>query len=276
MKTIKRTRMTRLRCPIFPSIALAFLAFFLWLWGPNALALLPWLCLASALVTARHIFFEAKFPSLFTWFAVAYIGLFLIYPIVAPLLGVEISTSNEVFADYCFLAVGGLHLFIIGYEVVSPPHARRRWDVRYKTISGRLFNIICLLFILNIFASLLVLADAGSFSTLSSRTRDEMKFSTGILSTAGIYLYMVGAILYPLLAVYLRQQRFRAVVWFPVIIGLEIFLFLMFRTRTFPVMHIVEPTHRLLFRSLLGCALSAASGPVGVPVQDLSDTSFRL
>jgi len=48
---------------------------------------------------------------------------------------------------------------------------------------------------------------------------------------------MVGAILYPLLAVYLRQQRFRAVVWFPVIIGLEIFLFLMFRTRTFPVMH---------------------------------------
>ena len=96
--------------------------------GPDALPLMPWLCLVSAVVTARHIFLEAKFPSLFTWFAVAYISLFLVYPIVAPLLSIEIPTSNEVFAHYCFLAVGGLHLFIIGYECTSPPHPKRGWD----------------------------------------------------------------------------------------------------------------------------------------------------
>ena len=176
---------------------------------------MTWLCLVSAVVTARHIFLEAKFPSLFTWFAVAYISLFLVYPIVAPLLSIEIPTSNEVFAHYCFLAVGGLHLFIIGYECTSPPHPKRGWDVRYRATSGWLFNIICLLFILNVFAALFVLADVGSFSTIALQTRDEMKFSICILSTVGTvgnYLFMIGVLLYPLLAIHIRRQRIRVVV----------------------------------------------------------------
>ena len=237
MTTLKQRRVTHLRYQIFPSIALAFFAFLLWLCGPNALPLSPWLCLLSVLVTAQHIFFEAKLPSLFTWFSVTYISLFLVYPIVAPLIGIKIPTTNDVFFKYCFLAVGSLHLFIIGYELASYPHAKRRWEARYRTTSDRLFNMICLLFILNILASVLVLADAGSFSVLESRTRNEMKYAIGILSIAGIYVYMMGIFMYPLLGVYLRYRKYRIVVWLPVVVGFEIFMFLMFRTRTFPVMH---------------------------------------
>lgn len=90
VKTIKPTRTTRLGGQIFPSIVMACSALVLWLDGTDAISLMPWLCLLSALITIRHILFEAKFPSLFTWFAVAYIGLFLVHPVVAPLLGIEI------------------------------------------------------------------------------------------------------------------------------------------------------------------------------------------
>ena len=239
MTTTKRTGITRFRCPLFPSVVLSFFAFLLWLRGPSELPLLPWLCLASAIVTARHIFFEAKFPSFFTWFTVSYIGLFLIYPITVLLIGMEIPTSNEVFTGYCFLAVGGLHLFIVGYELAWSLQGRRRWDVRYPMASDRLLMTIFLLLVLNIFALLLCVANAGSFSTLQSQTRVEMKLHVGLLSLIGFYLLSFGSLLYPLVAIYVRDKRSRALLWLPALVAMEVFIFLAWRVRTFVVIHAV-------------------------------------
>ena len=237
MMPIKLVRLNFRR--LFPSFVLAISALVIWLLGPDKLPILPWLCLLSALETARYIVFEAKFPSLFTWFATSYIGLFLVYPVMAPLLGVEISTSDKVFVSYCFLAVGGIHLFIIAYEQAANRFTERNWNVYYQTTSRRLFRIVCFLLILNIFAMLLVVADAGSFSSIGLRTRDEMKVSLGVLGQAGYYLFIIGSLLYPLLAAYVRSRRLLAILWLPVIVGIEIFLFLAFRARTPLMAHTV-------------------------------------
>lgn len=223
----------------FCSVSLIWLAAALWLFRSHELSLLSLLCFFSAVETARYAFFEAKFPGLFTWFAVAYIGLFLVYPTFAPLIGIEIPASAQVFSEYCFLAVAGIHLFILGYECGLGPAASRQWHRQYKTTHTRLLNAVILLFFVNLIAMAVVLADAGSISVLLRQTRDEMKYAAGSLNLVAIYLFAIGCLMYPLLGIYLRFRRFHIVFWLPVIVGIEVFLFLEFRVRTFPVAHFV-------------------------------------
>ncbi len=220
-----------------PSLFLVFASLVVWQFQPDALALAPYLYFLSIVVTTWHIFRVAKFPSLFTWVGLPYIGLFLLYPLVAPLLGLELNASDEDIARYCFLAIGGIHLLILGYESAAPPIARRQWNVRFKTSSNRLFTLLTLLLFLNIGAVLLVIVDAGTLSVIRSQSRVDMKESVGTLTTVAVLLFGFGTLLYPLAAVHMRQQRYRAMFWVPVIIFLELFLFLAFRVRTFPVIH---------------------------------------
>jgi len=234
-----RKKKIRFSLSMFPSLGMVFFAVVFWLCGTYMLPLMPWFCLISALVVARHIVFKAKFPSFFTWFAATYIGLFLVYPWAAPLFGIDMGVPAQVFINYCLLAVGGIHLFIIGYELASPSYGRRRRDACYRTTSNRLLTSILLLLALNLLAVFLLIVNAGSFSTLLSQTRLEMKLHVGILSTLAVYLLDVGSLLYPLIAVHVRHKPFRALAWLPIIGALEVFLFLAFRVRTFPVIHVV-------------------------------------
>ena len=212
-----------------PSLFLVFASLVVWQFQPDALVLAPYLYFLSIV----------KFPSLFTWVGLPYIGLFLLYPLAAPLLGLEMAASEEDIAKYCFLAIGGIHLLILGYESSAPPIARRRWNVRFKTSSNRLSSLLFLLLLLNIGAVLLVIVDAGTLSVIRSQSRVDMKESVGLLTTVAVLLFGFGTLLYPLAAVHMRRKRYRAMIWIPVIVCLELFLFLAFRVRTFPVIHAI-------------------------------------
>lgn len=225
------------RC--FPSLALAYLAFVLWIIGPRTLTLMPWLCLASILVVANHAFVKVKFPSFFAWFAISYTSLFLLYPTLSILIDIEIPISAEVFFDYCFLAVGGIHLLIIAYECGTKGDKQQRWHVHYQTTSRRLFTVIVVFLLLNALAIMLMVGDSGSLSALSAQTRVETRMHSGAPRMVGIYLLGLGSLLYPLVAIHIRHKRFRALLWIPYIIGVEVILFLLCRVRTFPVIHAV-------------------------------------
>lgn len=224
---------------ILTDIVIVALAFILWLLGPRALPLLPWLCLLSVIEISRHAFLDAKCPGFYTWFTVAYIGLFLVYPVVAPVLGLEIPTSDKVFSDYCFLAVAGIHLFSMGYDSGTRRSITRHWNVRYRVSSVRLFHALALLLVLNLFGVALVLLDAGSLSLLRSQSRVAFKFGAGLTTLAASYLFVIGSPLYPLLGVRLRRSKALIPLWLPFLVFMEVFLFLAYRVRTFPVAHLV-------------------------------------
>lgn len=232
-------RKYRIRLTLLPSILLFVAALFFWSQGTGSIDALRALCFLTALVAIRHLFLIARFPAFFSWFTAPYIGLFLVYPVVAPLTGVEIPATDAVLLDYLFLATGGLNLFIVGYEVASPRRAARQWNTTYPTTTGRLSTAVTILLALNLVAVLLLLANAGSLSTLQSQTRLDMKNNVGLLSMIGVYLLGLGALLYPLVAVQIRRKPSRCIFWAPLLIGLEVFLFLALRVRTFPVIHVV-------------------------------------
>lgn len=213
-------------------------AVFLWLGGTASVPYLPWLCLASLLVTGRHLVVEAKLPSFFTWFATTYMALFLVYPVVASLFAIELNTTDSIFLSYCMLVVIGIHLFILAYDIAGGRPAKQHPEsYGVSTSSTRLLNALLILLAVNIVAALLVIADYGSLSQVRFQSRGDMKLNTGTLSVLGTHLFSLGAFLYPLVAVHIRKHPPRALFWIPLLIALEIFVFLAFRTRSYPMMH---------------------------------------
>ncbi len=235
----RKKKRIRLGLTRLPYLLVTLVALYLWDQGTVAIGPLRFLCGITALLALRHIFLVARFPGFFTWFTAPYIGLFLVYPIIAPMTGVDIPATDEVFLDYLFLAVSGLNLFILGYELTTSRRHSRRWNDSYTTTSGRLANTINILLALNLFAVVILIMNAGSFGAILSQTRLDLKVNAGLLSMAGIYLLGLGALLYPLLAVQIRRRPSRGIFWIPIIVAVEVFLFLALRVRTFPVIHVV-------------------------------------
>jgi hypothetical protein len=230
---------TKTTAMFYPSILLVGLSYGIWITAPQSTPYAPWLCLASILTTANHALRHAALPSFFTWFTIAYINLFLIFPFLAPLIKAEIPTSSAIFSDYTFLAVTGLHLFTIGYEFARVRRPRRSHTGNQRLMPNRIPQALWLLLGFNLLGMTLVIAGTGSIHAVASQTRDDMKLSIGLLGNCGIYCFLCGSLLYPLLAAHLRVHRSQMVIWIPLLLVIEVFLFIAFRTRTHPVIHCV-------------------------------------
>lgn len=228
------------RLPFLLPIALIVVSIALWQLAPLDVAWTPWSCLMAMLVFGYYALAVARFPGFFSWFALSYSSLFLLWPVVTGVFHASLPADAETYVNYCSLAVIGSQLFILGYELASDSGPQRRhWFRVYHVSHTRLATAVYLLFLANAFALALRVVEAGSFSALATSTRVDSKLSAGPLAQLATYCFAVGTVLYPLLPVYLKQNRMRVFGWLPLIAVVEIATFLALRTRTLIIVHSV-------------------------------------
>lgn len=229
-----------IKLPFFPSLFLAVVMFIAWYAGYEIVDLMPWLYLASLCICGRHALVEARFPGLFTWFIISFAGLFMLYPVLAPFVGLQILADETTFMNYSFLTICGVHLFIVAYQFSLIVGRRsKKWTASYRMSQNRLLFAIMAFFFINLFALLLLVIDAGSISSLMSATRVARKELSGTVLLISTYAMGAGSFFYPLVAVYLKRHRVLLPLFVAVMIVIEILCFLAFRTRTFFVLHTI-------------------------------------
>ena len=191
---------------------------------------------------ARHV----PFPSLFHWFVLCYVTLFYFYPVILPALDISFKAADHVVAGYCFMTVGGIHLFILFYELtrstkgLKDPTPEEAFVIRLSRLRIAVLGLLGA----SVAGALLIILDVGSLSVgtlmdMANTSRADRKLESGALSLLGSYLVIFGGLGFVLIPVYAREKFIQAVLITCVFILVDAFLMLAFRVRTPIVLHLI-------------------------------------
>ena len=192
--------------------------------------------------TARYV----PFPSFFHWFALCYVALFYFYPILLPALDISFKAPDYVVAGYALMTVGGIHLFVIAYELFRKKRGFRDPDQSdvFKINQSHLRLVVFGLVGVNVLGALLMIVDAGSFSAstimnMIQTSRADRKIESSALSLLGSYLIIFGGLVFVLLPIYAKKEKMQVLIIASVLIVVDLFLMIAFRARTPIVLHLI-------------------------------------
>jgi|GEM_PF-4940797 len=191
---------------------------------------------------ARHV----PFPSLFHWFMLAYVALFYFYPVLLPALDISFKASDRVVAGYCFMAAGGVHLFVITYELMrktkslKDPSQQDAFRINETKLRLAVFGLVGV----NVMGALLMIVDAGSISMstvmdIMTTSRADRKIESGALSLLGAYCLIAGGLAFVLLPVYARKSLSQTLMLAALLLVLDAFIMIAFRARTHLILHLI-------------------------------------
>lgn len=191
---------------------------------------------------ARHV----PFPSLFHWFLLAYVALFYFYPVLLPAFDISFKAPDRVVAGYCFMAAGGIHLFIITYELMRKSKGLKDPSMAdaFHVSESRLQTAVFVLVSINIMGALLMIVDAGSISMstvmdIMTTSRADRKIESGAISLLGAYCLIAGGLAFVLLPVYARKNLTQTLILAAVLLVLDAFIMIAFRARTHLILHLI-------------------------------------
>ena len=247
-----------LRKKILPNFFLQILvllaASYIWVQGIDLPAAIQWLFTASGVAifwyAARHV----PFPSLFHWFVLSYVALFYFYPILLPIFDIPFGFDAEVVAGYAFLTVGGIHLFIVSYEMgrrknqFKDPAVSDHYKVHHKRFQRMLWALV----LMNLLGVILIMLDAGSLSygtiqEMMNSRRDERRLASSGLSLLGSYAIFFGSLGYALLPIYVGKHKWGGILAIGVLILVDVFLIIAYRVRTPVVLHLIAVSVGILY-----------------------------
>ena len=231
---------------LFLQVFLSITATYLWLQQIVDPTITTYLYLGSIVCLGWYAMRHVPFPSLFHWFILCYIALFYFYPVLLAVLGIPFKAANHVIAGYTFLTIGGIHIYIIFYELnrktkyLKDPLAS---DV-FLVSEERLKRAVWFLASFCVVGAMLMVIDAGSLSLgtildMFNSTRAERRLESGPLSLLGAYLIVFGSLVYALLPVYARVNLFLVLCISVVLVCIDVFLVVAYRVRTPVVMHLM-------------------------------------
>lgn len=240
--------MFRLRAEVLPNLLLqiliAIIATDAWVSNSADPGRVQLLFFASLLTCGWYAVRHVPFPSFFHWFVLSYIALFYVYPIVTPLLGMDLGAAREIVGGYVFLSIVGLHLFIVAYEATRKGRSfvsleQPRLAVKLPTLSRTMW----LLVFVNALGVLLIIVDAGGLSVNSVMGmleigRVERKLQSGPLSLLGNYLILAGAPAYAIGPLYLQRRKRWIIPFIALWLVSDAIVFVAFRARTALIMHL--------------------------------------
>ena len=199
---------------------------------------------------ARHV----PFPSLFHWFLLSYVALFYFYPILLPALDISFKASDRVVAGYCFMAGGGIHLFVLTYELMRKTKGLKDPTEKdaFHVVESRLRVVVLALVAINVTGALLMIVDAGSISVgtivdIMTTSRADRKIESGALSLLGTYCLIAGGLAFVLLPVYAQKSRSQTLMLALLLIVLDAFIMIAFRARTHLILHLIAVSVGIMY-----------------------------
>ena len=194
------------------------------------------------------------FPAYSTGFCLSYVALFYFYPILLPALDISFKASDRVVAGYCFMAAGGIHLFVITYELMRKPKSLKDPTEKdaFRVEESRLRLVVLGLVTVNVIGALLMIVDAGSISLgtivdIMTTSRADRKIESGALSLLGTYCLIAGGLAFVLLPVYARKSRTQTILLALLLIVIDVFIMVAFRARTHLILHLIAVSVGVLY-----------------------------
>ena len=239
---------------MYVQVVLLFTSIYVCIQGIARPDVVQWIFIGSAVsmfwYAARHV----PFPSLFHWFCVCYVALFYFYPILLPGLGISFRAADAVVSGYVMLTVGGVHLFIISYELFRESSRFRdpTPEEAIKVRQNALMHIVWLLVGVNLLGVALITIDAGSLSLstiieMTQTSRGDRKLESGPLSLLGTYLVILGGLVYVLLPVYAKKRGGSILPIVVLLFAIDVFLVIAYRARTPVVLHLIAVSVGFLY-----------------------------
>ena len=247
-----------LRKKLLPNLALHVLLFFCSLYmlvqniaDPGTVQLL---FVGSAVCMGWYAARHVPFPSLFHWFILCYVALFYFYPILLPSLNISFKAADHVVAGYCLMTAGGIHLFIVTYELFRKTAGLKdpkKGDV-FVVDEKKFRRVVLILVGVNILGALLMIVDAGSVSIstivdMMNTARHDRKLESGALSLLGAYLIIFGGLVFVLIPVYARKRLGQTLILAGILVVFDLFLMIAFRARTPIVLHLIAVSVGFLY-----------------------------
>lgn len=186
------------------------------------------LCVVSAICAGFYVVGRAGLVSFGAIFVMCFIGLYLLYPVTSLLLDLPIP-ADERLAEYAFLTVGGLSLFLVAHAIGS----RRVRRIEVRPLQEDHLGVAFWLFLAPLFAALLLLASTWpSLSELVTATRFDIKEAGNLRTLAAQYLWTAGSVGIVLGPLYLRRNFLGWIPFLLLLAAAGAAGFLAFRTRS--------------------------------------------
>lgn len=222
------------------SLAVTLMCFLFFFHVKSITALQIVFCLSLSAVI-HHVFRFVAFPSFCHWFLLAYVPLFMLYPITLPLFSEQFPVSMDTLLGYGFLTIVGIHLFLFGYALSRRKGGSHRLMIGSVYLDYRILAVAVWLLIGCIAGSFLLrAAETGSLSQALAASRNEIKESGGGLRFYAGYLLNFAVIVFALLPSYLSRARWTIPVIIPGLVVLDFLIFLYSRGRAWMIMHLVS------------------------------------
>ncbi|ENP8330262.1 oligosaccharide repeat unit polymerase [Vibrio alginolyticus] len=203
--------------------------------------LLSSLYLLSLLIVVVQLKSYFRMLDLSFWFISCYLLLFYINPIYSELLNVELFDvfgliSRQSFIVFSYFTIVSIHIFLF-FSSICGRVVKNRYEnkiVEYQLIKPEKLTRCLMILTLSIF--LLIASDVG-LSFIFSLTRGELRESRGGLSLLALYLaYATLPLIFLSGYVFKKHSNYKILI---LVLFLDVFLFVIFRIRTFILAHLI-------------------------------------